>query len=172
MQFRAELDYTLQDMRQFEKLHQLVRSRAFYIISKLVMALGVILMLVSGGLLLYYGAFNGELLFYYLLVLVVLILYFALREIRARAALKVISAQGTVALTANEENVRAEAKGLSTVVEYTGYTELVHYKDAYYLYVDKRKAQILPERCFTEGDPAAFGAFIERKTGLTIKEIK
>ena len=33
-------------------------------------------------------------------------------------------------------------------------------------------AIVIPERCFIQGDPAAFGAFLAEKTGLEVKEIK
>ena len=51
---------------------------------------------------------------------------------------------------------------------------------AYYLFLEhedrklgsQRFSFIFPERCFTQGDPAAFGAFLAGKTGLEVKEIK
>ena len=50
---------------------------------------------------------------------------------------------------------------------------------AYYLFLEhedrelgsQRFSFIFPERCFTQGDPAAFGPFLAEKTGLTVKEI-
>ena len=55
---------------------------------------------------------------------------------------------------------------------YSAFKELYHSGAAYYLYIDKAHAIVLPERCFTQGDPAAFGSFIAGKTGLEVKEIK
>ena len=55
---------------------------------------------------------------------------------------------------------------------YTAFSALYHSRGNYYLYVDKGHAFVLPERCFTRGDPAEFGAFIAEKTGLEMKEIK
>ena len=55
---------------------------------------------------------------------------------------------------------------------YSAFKELYHSEGAYYLYIDKAHAVVLPERCFTQGDPAAFGPFIAEKTGLEVKEIK
>ena len=51
--------------------------------------------------------------------------------------------------------------------------------EAYYLLLEakvngkteEKVSYILPVRCFIEGDPAAFGAFIFEKTGLECKEI-
>ena len=71
----------------------------------------------------------------------------------------------------DERGLHAAAATISTDFGYDAYCDLVHYRDTYYLYIDKRKAQIVPERCFTQGDPAAFGSFMAEKTGLTVKEI-
>ena len=55
---------------------------------------------------------------------------------------------------------------------YFAFSELCHSGRTYYLYVDRAHAFVLPERCFTQGEPAAFGPFIAEKTGLKMKEIK
>lgn len=66
-----------------------------------------------------------------------------------------------------------------------GYGEIseVLHSDAnlsYYLFLEhedgelgrQRFSFIFPERCFTQGEPAAFGPFMADKTGLQVKEIK
>ena len=172
MQYRAELNYTLKDMRQFEKIHQKLRSRAAFVAARILLIVATLMVVGAGAALLYYRAFDAEMIRLYLLLVVLYAFWLVMREIRVRAALKSLNAQGCITLTADEECMRAEAEALSTAIGYDGFCDLVHSGDTYYFYIDKRKAQILPERCFTEGDPAAFGAFIEQKTGLKIKEIK
>lgn len=56
--------------------------------------------------------------------------------------------------------------------EYAGITDVYHNGNCFFLILPFRVGMILPERCFTQGDPAAFGAFLAEKTGLEIKEIK
>ena len=56
--------------------------------------------------------------------------------------------------------------------EYAGITDIYHNGNGFYLIMPFRVGMILPERCFTQGDPAAFGAFLAEKTGLKVKEIK
>lgn len=170
--FRAELNYNLRDIRQFEKVHQLFRSKALYIAAKVLMVIAAVMVLGAGAALLYFRAFDAEMIRMYLFLLVLFVLWFVVREIRVRASLKSLMAQGCISLTAGEDGMRAEAKTISSSFAYSGLCDLVHSGDTYYLYLDKRKAQIIPERCFVEGDPAAFGAFLEEKTGLKIKEIK
>ena len=71
----------------------------------------------------------------------------------------------------DDDAMHANAAALSSDYSYRAFQDIVHFKQSYYLYIDKRKAMIVPERCFTEGDPAAFGAFIGQKTGLKIRNI-
>ena len=170
--YRAELNYTLDDMRRFEKLHQLFRTRALMIVLRVVMIIGIVLVVVSSGVLLYYGALDGELLRYYAILLAIAAMYFVLREIRVRASLKTFESQGTIVIAADDSGVRADAVSVHSDFGYDAFCDIVHSRGTYYLYINKRQAQIIPERCITEGDPASFGAFLEEKTGLKIKEIK
>ena len=49
---------------------------------------------------------------------------------------------------------------------YSAFKELYHSKGAYYMYIDKAHAIILPECCFTQGDPAASAALSPGKRDL------
>ena len=171
MPFRAELNYTRQDMKQFDKVHQKLRYGLWYALSNLLLILGCLAVLTSGILAFALGAWSREIGFYWLLVAFLLVLLIVMRAVRQNASLKSANAQGTVTLTTDESGIHAQAATLSSDFGYDAYCDLVHYRDTYYLYIDKRKAQIVPERCFTQGDPAAFGAFLTEKTGLTVKEI-
>ena len=54
-------------------------------------------------------------------------------------------------------------------IEYAAIISIYHGKGCYF-FMSKFINVILPERCFVEGDPAAFGAFLEEKTGLKVKK--
>ena len=56
-------------------------------------------------------------------------------------------------------------------VPYHAFERLYHYRDRYFLFVDKLHAYILPEDRFVVGDSADFRAFIEAKTGKTVEYI-
>ena len=71
-----------------------------------------------------------------------------------------------------EDEAEVEMNHMSGKYAYSAFSELYHSGGVYYLYIDKGHSLILPERCFTQGDPAAFGAFISEKTWLEVKEIK
>ena len=77
-----------------------------------------------------------------------------------------------ISFSAGEETERYGYGEISEVLHSTG-------NMAYYLFLEhedrelgsQRFSFIFPERCFTQGDPAAFGRFMAEKTGLTVKEI-
>ena len=171
MPFRAELDYTLKDVRQYWKVHQLFRGKALYYISWLLISVVICLVISAGAMLLVYRLWNGELVWYYVIILIVLVLYYAVREFRVRSTLKSLRAQGMITMTAGEDGMHAEAEALSSDYSYRAFQDVARFKETYYLYVDRRRALILPDRCFTEGNPADFGAFLEQKTGRTIRNI-
>jgi hypothetical protein len=72
----------------------------------------------------------------------------------------------------DDDAVQQKLNDMDGKFAYSAFKELYHSGAAYYLYIDKAHAIVLPERCFTKGDPAAFGRFIAEKTGLEVKEIK
>ena len=55
---------------------------------------------------------------------------------------------------------------------YEDVTGLFHSGDAWFVTLDNSRGYIFTQRGFVEGDSAAFGAFLEEKTGLEMKEIK
>ena len=172
MMFRMELAFTLKDMRQFQAVHQRYRNRVLFVVLRVTLVLAALALLVSSGLLIYFRVFDAELLKYYLILLLIIPLYYALMQLNFRTMLKSARSHGTIILSFDDAGCHEKSEAITAEYAYPSFCDLVHYKDTYYLYIDKLKAQILPERCFTEGDPAAFGAFIEQKTGLKIKEIK
>lgn len=171
MQFRAELDYTLKDVRQYWKVHQLFRGKALYYISWILIAAVAVLVISVGAILIVNRLFHSELVWYYVLMLAFMGFYCVFREVRVRGTLKSLTAQGVITLTADDAGMHAKADALSSDYSYQAFQDIARYKGACYLYIDKRKAMIVPDRCFTRGDPAAFGAFMEEKTGLKIRDI-
>ena len=171
MPFRAELAYTRRDLRQFGKVHQKHRHRAVYTVTKIVLILGIVMVLGAGAALLALRAFDREMQVLYLAVCVLLAIWLLTRALRVGTSLNNLMAQGVMTLTADEDGVHTAAGSVSSTFGYDSFCDLVRSGETYYLYLDRRKTLILPMRCFTEGDPRAFGTFMEGKTGLTVKEI-
>ena len=71
-----------------------------------------------------------------------------------------------------ESGVRTGTGEATSIYTWPAFRELYHSKGVYYLFIDTNHAMILPERSFTQGEPAAFGPWIAEKTGKEMKEIK
>lgn len=72
----------------------------------------------------------------------------------------------------HEDEVEIRGKDKRTVYRYDAFDSLYRSHGAYYLHISGSGFILIPARCFTLGDPAAFGTFISQKTGLEIREIQ
>ena len=79
---------------------------------------------------------------------------------------------GHISVCLNDDNVTAETKRGTEIRSYSAFTEASVYKEYWLLFLDKRHAEILPRSAMTVGDPDAFPAFWEEKTGMPIKKVK
>ena len=71
----------------------------------------------------------------------------------------------------SDEGLTQSSSKAAASVPYHAFERLYHYRDRYFLFVDKLHAYILPEDRFVVGDSADFRAFIEAKTGKTVEYI-
>ncbi len=172
MSFRLEIDYTREDIRRFNRANKRLRYRVLYIVLYVLVLLTLAAVLAAFVLAAGWRVWNAELTRYAVILLMMTALWVYLNLSRNTVALRSLNAMGTTTVTTTEQGLHAAARGMSTDLAYSAICDIVHCRDTYFLYVNKRRATILPERCFTEGDPAAFGAFLAEKTGLKLKEIK
>ena len=80
--------------------------------------------------------------------------------------------RGQISWTFDDTGVSGVTNVSQSHYDYTAFQELFHSRQTYFLLLGKQQAVVIPERGLVEGDGAAFGAFLEEKTGLKIKEIK
>ena len=102
-------------------------------------------------------------------------LLFVRDRFRAKKVLKERKEKsGDVFVSFEDEEICSTAKSAKAQYRYETIEAIWRSRShsTYYLVLGRRDVIILPERCFTQGDPAAFGAFIAGKTGLEVKEIK
>ena len=88
---------------------------------------------------------------------------------RKRTWLSCESSVGHPRLTFEEDSIRRDS---GERFRYEDVTGLFHSGDAWFVTLDNSRGYIFTQRGFVEGDSAAFGAFLEEKTGLEMKEIK
>ena len=69
----------------------------------------------------------------------------------------------------SDEGLTQSSDKATAAVPYSAFERLYHYKDRYFLFVDKLHAYILPEDRFVVGDSADFRVFIEAKTGKRVE---
>lgn len=172
MAFRAELSYTRKDMRQYDKVYNKLSNKILTQAMNVLLTVLVFVVAAGSVLLMEMNRLDGELAKYVLIFLAIVVLWIGLNEYRFYATSKTLNKQGPAVLSADHTGVRVVMGGARSEYKYEVFTDIARDRDAYYLYISRASAVMIPERCFVEGDPDAFGAFIEQKTGLKLKVIK
>jgi len=173
MKFEVKTDLTKQDFQSYYQLNQKVHAPAAFMVNKYGGIVGVIFAVVLTIVILVYRLWTSKsvMIPYCIFMVLLIALPFVNRWLlnrmyeASRASLKAeyrIDDSGV-------ESTTGTAHGVHT---WFAFCELYHSGRYFYLFVDKAHAIVLPERSFTQGDPAAFGPFVEEKTGLKMKEIK
>ncbi len=173
MNYEVKTELTKEDFRDFLELHKKIASRPLYLIGRIITVLAVLLAVVLAGLIIAFRLWNDRDVMLRMLVFVVLLALLPLvSRFTAAQAYKANRSLLSGRYCFGEEQIEAGAESMTAQYAYSALTALYHSRGVYYLYVDKAHALVLPERCFSSGDPASFGAWIAVKTGLEMKEIK
>ena len=163
------------DYDEFLDLYELQRRSAHTlrrVFSIVLLALWVIFMLYA----LIMCVYMGSLLSVVILALIAFMIYskvtrkknYAVRMTKNRESFPLLSAE----ICTEDGGLRLEGSKYHAFLRYSWIKRITHGLGIYLLWHSRTQFVTLPERCFTEGDPAAFGSFIEEKTGLKLKEIK
>ena len=88
--YRAELNYTLKDIRRFEKVHQMLRSKVLTIVMRVVLIAGCLALAAATFMQFYYGVWTADMVKYYMLLVVSTVLWFVLKEVRLFSPLKAL----------------------------------------------------------------------------------
>ena len=177
MRFEVKTELTKQD---FNALLTLSKKKASRFVRILTISLKVLAILLGVGLVAEIIVLrvwdNGPLVrrvgLYLILLLIWLVLWPLFQRILAGKMLETNSKQLNGTFLFTEDEIQESMEHMSGNYAYTSFWKIFHSQGIYFLYIDKGHVFILPERCFTQGDPAAFGSFIAEKTGLEVKEIK
>ena len=170
--FVFDLKLTRQDLLNYYKLQKKVSYRGFYLVFHGLVGLVSLLVYGMSAYLLINHAITESLGVSIAVFTMLLIGYFFIDHLRAALAMKNRVRLGDPKISFEAEGVLAESEKASSRYAYDVFTKLVVSRGAYYLFLNKSNAILLPERCMIKGDPAAFVAFLEEKTGLSMKEIK
>lgn len=172
MAFKVIVERTKQDFLQFHRLHKKLHYKVFYLIVNIVVVLLIAVLLAGAVFLSVYGLWSATLIRHYVFLSILFPLWALVGRFNAWTAFRNQLQAGPLTMEFADVEVRVFADRMKEQYAYSAFRELVHWRETYYLYVDKKHCILLPERCFKEGDPAAFSGFIAAKTGLEIKELK
>ncbi len=173
MRFEVKTELSKEDFTAFYRLNQKVHARVATLLLKILgiaaYALGLVL---TVQMVVFRLWESGDVFWPYCVFILMLAVWPLVDRFMISQLFKANGSMLKGEYRFHDEEVLTGADHMSGRYAYSAFRELYHTRDAYYLYIDKGHAVILPERCFTQGDPAAFGRFIAEKTGLEVKEIK
>ena len=172
MRFEVKTELTKQDFQAYYKLNNKVHARLPFLFGKGGTILAVITTVVLTVLMAAFRLWKTDAMLPYMIYLVFLIALPLVNLFTMTQMYKANSSGIKGEYRFGDEEVQQKLDDMDGKFAYSAFKELYHSGAAYYLYIDKAHAIVLPERCFTQGDPAAFGSFIAGKTGLEVKEIK
>lgn len=169
---RFDHGYRKEDFRALTRLAaKTTRKWSSRIISVFGLTVGLFSLL-SGLLMLWSDEEAGELTATLLLFGgLCLVLCFFRSRLNAWGARKQTLQVENLTMKFSDEGLAQSSSKAAASVPYHAFERLYHYRDRYFLFVDKLHAYILPEDRFVVGDSADFRAFIEAKTGKTVEYI-
>ena len=172
--FEVELDYTFKDMLRYIRFHRKTRQKTAYVLRFIANIVIAAFLLFAYAFTIRTGGQNGELLSRLLLFTALAVLLQFTDHLTAFFSIKNFRSAGASHGRTEEECFVIWNDKAKSEYAYSGFTDLLYSKknQAYYCYLAKKVALVIPERCFTKGDPTAFGAFLAGKTGLEVREIK
>lgn len=171
MEYTIYCQFDRKDLTQYMSFARRLRYQklytALYVVVVTVLALAALLML-------YFGLrqnLTRDTVVRVVLLYALAGFWFLSNEFRISLALKGHRKTGPFTVRFTEKQIVFETGEKRTESSYEGFTELYQFRGTYYLFISRTQPFILPSHCFTQGDPAAFGAFLAEKTGLEVKEL-
>ena len=169
--FQFQFAYTLEDLTALSRAAGKTYLRGRTLICRVSMALLAVAYLVFGGLLLSIGSTVSGLVF---MAFGVCFAAFFLLYHRWSARLtrrRMMEGTGAMTVTLEEERISDKNEKAESTYPYSSIIGAYHYQERYFLFIDKRRALILPERGLTQGDMGSLRSFLEDKIGNTVVEL-
>ena len=169
---RFDGGYGKADFIAMQKLYQKTVQPWWWKVFAVVMLLAGVFLVLGGALMLALDeeVFVQALVSLLMGALLVLLTLFRTR-INAWAARRNTPKMENLTLKLGDTELTEKYSGVVVQMPYHNIARVFHYRSCYFLFLDDRRAHILPERAFVVGDPKDFPAFIEEKTGKRIEYI-
>lgn len=169
---RFDHGYEKRDFMTIQRVYQRTVQPWWWKVFAVIMLLaGVFLVLSCGVLLAVDEEVFAQALFAFLMGGLLVLLTLFRTRINAWAARRNMPKMENLTFKLSGTEITEQYDGATVQMPYSGIARVIHYKGYYFLFLDKRRAHILPERAFVVGDVRDFPAFIEDRTGKRIEYI-
>lgn len=170
--FQFQYDYTLEDMNALSRVTAKTYRRKKVLIYRTVLALLGVAYLGMGVLLL-----SGDSVVSGIILLVAGVLFAAIcifyhQGTAWRTKRMMVEGEGGFTVTLEEESVHGKSEKGESSYPYSAVVEVFHYKERYFLFLDKRHAVLLPERALVNGEPAKLKPWLEEKLKREIRDLR
>ena len=173
MEFKAEVNLEYKDFLAWNKVYAKTSAKKKNTVVNILLVVLTLIMLVSVLLLIAVDGLDSTVITCLVVFTIALVIKLFGNRINAKMAQKsYLKNAGTQYLSFGDEalfinNRKGEAK-----YYYSGIIAFYTDGERYFLLIDDRHANVIPKKCFVDGEPHMFPAFICEKTGLEMKEIK
>ena len=172
MRFQIQSDYTRDEYRNLYRVALKTRYRSIRNIMYATIVVVVLLLAFSFWTLLRGGGRIHLVVSVLFMLLVLLYPLIIMRSAEGKGWQSYQNTFGHPTLILDEDGLEKITESGSQRFAYADVTGIYRGGGMYLLMMKNSRGYILPERCFAEGDPAAFGPFVEQKCGLPVKAIK
>lgn len=170
--FEFQYTYTLEDMNALSRVSAKTYRRKKVMILRTVLAVMSIAYLGMGALILSSGSMVSGLVMTAAGVLFALLCLFYHQGTAWNTKRLMMEGEASSTVTLEEECIHGKGEKGEGSYPYSAVIGAYHYKERYFLFMDKRHAVLLPERALTRGDPAALKPWLEVKLGKEIVELR
>lgn len=170
--FQFQYDYTLEDMNALSRVTGKTYRRKKVLIFRLVLALLGMGYLYMGCVLFAPGSkLVGVILLAAGILFVALSLFYH-QGTAWRSKRMMPERMGSLTVELEETGLRGKSGAGEDFYPYSAVIGAYHYRERYFLFLDRRHAMLLPERALVRGEKAALGGFLSEKLKKEIKELR
>lgn len=169
MEYRAEVDLEYEDFVNFNKAYRKkVAGKATKIVAVIlyvVLAFGVLEIVAAAVM----GFFDEYMIFFGALLFAVLVVTLLRNRISGKMSQKLHTKNaGTTHVLLGEEHAYFADKQKTVSYNYSAFKKIIRDSTAIYLFVDDRRAEIIPVRCIVDASAEDVCAFLFKKTGTYV----
>ena len=169
--YQFQYDYTLEDMNALSRVVGKTYRRKKVLLLRTVLALMGAAYLMVGGVMLAGGGLIPGLILLGTGVLFGALSLFYHQGTAWRSKRMMVEGEGEFTVTLEKESVHGKSVKGESSYPYSAVVGAFHYRERYFLFLDKRHAMLLPERALTKGDRAGLRRKKKKKLGMEIKEL-